>query len=129
MSNHWTPRANNRRNHGGQQVGYVPISGNYNQKNNIIKFYTRVVFENGKWKPDPRAKHGNYVRPANGKNFLKVPNLRGRTNFITVANLYKGQYPLKTVHKWTEVNNERRKPNKGVQYDPGLGYHQGNIGN
>jgi len=27
------------------------------------------------------------------------------------------------------VNNERRRRNKGVQYDPGLGYYQGNIGN
>jgi len=117
MSNSWKPRNNNTRNHGGQLVGYVPVGGNYSQKNNTIKFYTRVILKNGKWMPDPTAKFGNWAKPRNGANFVRV------------ANLYGGHMPIKTVHRWSNVNNERRRRNKGVQYDPGLGYNQGNIGN
>jgi hypothetical protein len=46
-----------------------------------------------------------------------------------VANLYGGYVPIKTVHRWSNMNNERRRRNKGAQYDPGLGYNQANIGN
>lgn len=113
MSNHWRPRENNTRNHGGQKIGYVPVG----TANNTIKFYTRVVFKNGKWVPDPTAKFGNYVKPRAGGNFIRV------------ANLYGGHVPIKTVHRWRNVNNERRRRNQGPPYDPGLGYHQGNIGN
>jgi len=113
MSNHWKPRENNTRNHGNKKIGYVPV-GAVNANNNTIKFYTRVVLKNGKWVADPTAKFGNYVKPRAGGNFMPV------------ANLYGGHVPIKTVHKWSEVS---RKLNKGVPYDPGLGYYQGNIGN
>jgi len=116
MSNSWNPRNNNTRNHGGQRVGYVPV-GTAGANNNIIKFYTRVVLKNGKWIPDPTAKFGNWAKARNG------------TNFVRVANLYGGYVPIKTVHRWSNVNNERRRRNKGAQYDPGLGYNQANIGN
>lgn len=116
MSNAWKPRNNNMRNHGNKKIGYVQV-GAANANNNVIKFYTRVVFKNGKWAADPNAKFGNYVKPRNGRNF------------ITVANLYGGHVPIKTVHRWKNVANERKTRNKGVPYDPGLGYNQGNIGN
>ena len=116
MSDPWTPRNNNVRNHGNKKIGYVPI-GAVNANNNVIKFYTRVVFKNGRWMADPSAKFGNYVKPRAGGNFIKV------------ASLYGGRVPIKTVHRWKNVNNERRRRDPGVQYDPGLGYHQGNIGN
>jgi hypothetical protein len=114
MSNHWKPRENNTRNHAGQKVGYVPV-GTANANNNIIKFYTRVVLKNGKWVADPTAKFGNYVKPRNGRNFIRV------------ANLYGGHAPIKTTHRWSEVNKERRRRNNGAQYDPGVGYNQPNL--
>ena len=121
MSNHWNPTPNNRRNHGGNEIGYVPHSRNYTNKGNTIKFYTRVIKKNGKWGPDPAFKTANFVRPANGKNFLKVANLRGLKNFIKVANLYGGHVPIKTEHKWSKVHIERRRRNRGVPYNEGVG--------
>jgi hypothetical protein len=112
MSNHWKPRENNTRNHGGQKIGYVPVGAT---NANSIKFYTRVVLKNGKWVADPTAKFGNYVKPRNGRNFIRM------------ANLYGGYVPIKTVHKWSNVNNERRRRNQGPPYDPGLGYNQANL--
>ena len=114
MSNSWKPRENNTRNHSGQRVGYVPAGG---ASTGNIKFYTRVILKNGKWMPEPGGVFGNWAKTRSG------------TNFIRVANLYGGHVPIKTVHRWANVNNERRRRNKGVQYDPGLGYNQGNIGN
>jgi hypothetical protein len=114
MSNPWRPRNNNIRNHGNKKIGYVPV-GTVNANNNVIKFYTQVVFKNGKWVADTNAKFGNYVKPRNGRNFIKV------------ANLYGGYVPIKTTHRWSEVNKERRKPNKRPPYDPGLGYNQKNL--
>jgi hypothetical protein len=122
MSNHWVPREVNKRNHGNRQIGYVPVGGNYTQKNNIVKFYTRVVLKNGKWIADPASKFGNYVRPANGKNFLKVASLRSLNNFIRVANLYGGHVPIKTTHKWSNVNKERNTKNRGVPRNMWVGY-------
>lgn len=126
MSNHWKPSAANTRNHGGQLVGYVPRGP---ATGNTIKLYTRVVLnKNGKWGPDPAVRAGTtFVRPANGGNFVRAQNLRGRKNFIELANMY-GYLPVVAGNlKWSNVNRLRRKRNNGVQYDPGLGYNQPNL--
>ena len=129
MSNHWVPSAANTRNHGGKKIGYVPRGRNYSPRGNTIKLYTRVVLNtNGKWIEDPTIRAGTtFVRPANGGNFVRVQNLRGRKNFIELANMY-GYLPVVTGNlMWSNVNKLRRKRNNGVQYDPGLGYNQGNL--
>lgn len=119
MTNNWKPSNNNLRNNG--KAGYVPLSRNYSNTGNIIKFYTRVIKKDGVWQPDKNSNRNYFVRPANGKNFLKVPNLRGLTTFIKVTNLYGGHWPLKTTHKWSNVGNERKRPNRGLPYNFGVG--------
>jgi hypothetical protein len=129
MSYHWEPSDANKRNHGGRKIGYVPRGRNYSPRGNTIKLYTRVALnKNGKWGPDPAVRAGTtFVRPANGGNFVRAQNLRGRKNFIELANMY-GYLPVVTGNlKWSNVNRLRRKRNNGVQYDPGLGYKQNNL--
>jgi hypothetical protein len=92
---HWTPHPNNKRSN---NVGYVQINKTKHSNNkNLIKLYTRVLYRNGKWAPDPASKHGNYYKTQNGKNFQKVTNLYG-------------YYPVQAELRWSAV--PKRAPNK-----------------
>jgi hypothetical protein len=123
MSNHWVPSVTNNRNHGGKKVGYVLRNRSNNGNKNKIKFYTRVVFENGAWQPDRSVPAGTtFVRLANGKNFLNANVARlFKNNFITNQQLY-GRLVAKTTHKWSNVNKERNTKNRGVPRNVWVGY-------